>query len=435
MRLRSFFEWDSLWVQIFQVASLLKGPLVLLPVGILLSVEDQGFWFSFSSLGAAVILADLGFTTLLIQYVASEFSNSNNQSVGEVDGSAESYRFLQVALLFYAAVSILFFVVTVFVGDKWFFADSAWRYAWWVSCVGGLLYLLFTFMAAVMTGLGFVGAAYKGRALCSLLAAIFTCMFLLLGLSVWSLSLGLVISGALCVVIYYYKDRVFWDRCLSGLWRSRNSFRVLSPMLKVQMKFAVSWLFGFIIFQSYVPSVFKYVDAGSAGLLGFAIAILSALVNFSGSYITAKMPDISRLASQGKEQEALGLFSVSFYKRLVFQVLLMCTLILVVLLLSRYDIFSEKILPISHLVLLIFIYFCYGIISSWASYSRAHKEEVYVLHSAINAAGVVMAIGVGLVLAESIGVMLTVAAIFYAVVLMPWAYWIFISRRAVYLSS
>ncbi len=52
---------------------LFSGPALLILIPLYLSAEAQGYWYTFVSLAALAIFADMGFSTILLQFSAHEF--------------------------------------------------------------------------------------------------------------------------------------------------------------------------------------------------------------------------------------------------------------------------------------------------------------------------------------------------------------------------
>ena len=65
---------DFLNTLLNQGFKIVAGPLLLIFIPLFLLPEIQGYWFSFISLSALSVLADLGFTMIIMQYSAHEFA-------------------------------------------------------------------------------------------------------------------------------------------------------------------------------------------------------------------------------------------------------------------------------------------------------------------------------------------------------------------------
>ena len=57
-----------------QLYRLISGPLMLLFIPLYLTQEEQGYWYTFSSVAALSVFADLGFSNIILQFAAHEFA-------------------------------------------------------------------------------------------------------------------------------------------------------------------------------------------------------------------------------------------------------------------------------------------------------------------------------------------------------------------------
>ncbi|WP_235777316.1 hypothetical protein [Pseudomonas piscis] len=75
MNLKSLFDKDFRQTAINQVWKLFSGPLLLVLLPIYLTPEAQGYWYTFVSLAALAVFADMGFSAILLLFSAHEFAN------------------------------------------------------------------------------------------------------------------------------------------------------------------------------------------------------------------------------------------------------------------------------------------------------------------------------------------------------------------------
>ena len=66
-----------------QLYRLVSGPLMLLFIPLYLTQEEQGYWYTFSSVAALAVFADLGFSHIILQFSAYEFAflKFNNNAI------------------------------------------------------------------------------------------------------------------------------------------------------------------------------------------------------------------------------------------------------------------------------------------------------------------------------------------------------------------
>lgn len=77
-------ERDLLNTALSQIYRLLSGPMMLLFIPLFLTQEEQGYWYTFTSLAALVIFADLGFSNIILQFAAHEFAFLRFKNDGKI---------------------------------------------------------------------------------------------------------------------------------------------------------------------------------------------------------------------------------------------------------------------------------------------------------------------------------------------------------------
>jgi hypothetical protein len=65
---------DLINTAINQLYRLISGPLMLLFIPLYLTQIEQGYWYTFTSVAALAVFADLGFSNIILQFAAHEFA-------------------------------------------------------------------------------------------------------------------------------------------------------------------------------------------------------------------------------------------------------------------------------------------------------------------------------------------------------------------------
>jgi hypothetical protein len=146
----------------------------------------------------------------------------------------------------------------------------------------------------------------------------------------------------------------------------------LLPLLR---RYAVSWLSGYVIFQSLAPIAFRLLGPAEAGKVGLSLAAFTALYNLAFVLVVVKVPRINILVAQGQPAQA-----DATCRR---QALLACAALLVAnfgfyaFLFAIRDTYplQERLVGMSGLLLLSAAGFMQVVVSAWAIFIRAHKAE------------------------------------------------------------
>ena len=106
-----------------QIWRVFSGPLMLFCIPYFLSPETQGYWYTFISLAALSVLADLGFSNIVLQFSAHEFAflqfNQNNQLKGNREHLFRLADFFQFSLKWLFKVILIAFPL-IMIGGYFF---------------------------------------------------------------------------------------------------------------------------------------------------------------------------------------------------------------------------------------------------------------------------------------------------------------------------
>ena len=359
-----------------------------------LSPEEQGYYYTFNSLIALQIFAELGLNFAIVQFASHEMAQLTWQQDGTVTGSPQAKRRLQSLIQFSLAwfgVAALVMLLLLVPAGLFFFSNgetgtiaNSSLVASWVLLVTLTAINLFIGMAsAFLEGCGKVTQVAKMRLWQSVLAA--SMVWLVLGqggnlLALPASSLVMATVGMVWLSNYHYaffKDLLTYRTGLLGM-----SWRV--EIWPFQWRIALSYASGFLIFQIYNPFLFKTVGPVAAGQMGMSMQIFAAINGAAIVWITTKVPQYGQLIATGQRQQLNALFFRGFLQSTIF--LLLCLATLWILIYSLADsglIYSERLLPLSLLTILCFSSLANHIISAQASYLRAHKLEPFMFISVV----------------------------------------------------
>jgi hypothetical protein len=87
---KTIFSYDFRHTALNQIWRLFSGPALLILIPLYLTAEVQGYWYTFISLAALAVFADMGFSTILLQFSAHEFAHLKFNSDKTIFGSENS---------------------------------------------------------------------------------------------------------------------------------------------------------------------------------------------------------------------------------------------------------------------------------------------------------------------------------------------------------
>jgi len=385
---------DISWIILSKIWLTIKGPVTIYFIIKFLSPDQQGLWYTFINLGTLSIFAELGFTTIITQFVSHEFAflkEVNGILEGNKTNIERTVSLIRYSVRFYLYIIPISISILIIVGffyfsktfDKVFFV-------WAIYSVIGGANLLVSLFQAIYQGLDKIKHTQINILLGSLSMSIANWIFLWLHFNIWSLIIGNFIGILIMTFLLYRISPPFW-RQIKSLKLSRK-YTWFNEIMHLQWKYAVSWISGFFIFFLLVPSVFKYVGKVEAGQLGVTQAMINAISGIASSWVISKIPKFNMLVAMKRKDELDKLFTQSVFKGIIFQLVLSCFLVFFLILVRFYTSYGDRFLTILPTCLLLISQIAQSLINFMAFYMRAHKEEPLVYVSAINAILVVISI-------------------------------------------
>ena len=269
-----------------------------------LTKEEQGYYYTFASVLAIQGFFELGFTGIMTQFVAHEHAHLKWDIDGiGLDGESKFRSrlasLLHICVKWYSLVAILFLIVLQFAGT-FFFEEFGkdegvdWKLPWAIiSCMSA--WSLFTSpLFSFMNGLGLVKDMAKMNFYRTIVNTIILWGCLLFGLKLYSMAFSAIVS-ALFVLLYFATHNFF--KILLDIWKTEIQERVsyMKEIFPYQWKIALSWMSGYFIFNFMNPVIFATVGSVAAGQFGMSLNVLNQIRNFAMSWITTKIPLMSRL--------------------------------------------------------------------------------------------------------------------------------------------
>jgi len=373
------------------------GPVTVLFIAHFLSREQQGFYYTFSSLQALQIFFDLGMAFVIMQFASHEKAHLEWTCDKTLEGVAANKQrlasLLRLAVWWYGVISVLV-AVFLLVAGEWFFSTSAasssgnvtWRIPWALASIGTAGALFLTPIFGILEGCGKIAEIYGIRILQAVVSSLALWVTLVCGGGLYAASACSLVLPLVGAVWLFFHMPFF-----KNLWQTKSEpgnriswFKELWPL---QWKMSVSAASGYIIVQLVTPVLFRYQGPVLAGQFGMTQRIMDSISTVSFSWVSTKAAPIGSLIARKRYQEVLALHRKSTIQSmsvclLGFSVFLIGLKVLVIACPS----FSARFLPIS-----VTFFLCLNALFSVLSYcvavlARANKEEPFLVPSLIGAA-------------------------------------------------
>ncbi|MHB1677542.1 MAG: lipopolysaccharide biosynthesis protein [Sulfuriferula sp.] len=370
------------------------GLLTIVFVTRFLSPELQGYYFTFYSLIALQIFAEMGLNFAIIQFASHEMAKLAWTEDGTVSGIPEAKRRLQSLMHFavsWFGVGALLMVAVLLPVGIYFFNTAATKgveltnvgVPWSLLVVFTAVNLMITAAAALLEGCGKVAHVAVMRLVQLMFSVSAVWIVLSLGGNLYALAVNGFMTVLVGTVWLWSKYRSFFmdlfshSTSLPGInWRSE--------IWPFQWRIALSWLSGYLIFQFFTPLIFKTHGPIEAGKMGMSMQIIGAMNGTAMAWITTKAPTFGKLIATKQIKALDTLFfralAHSFYFLLLGVVCVWLGLFYLTTIASPY---ATRVLPLPLFSLLLLISLANQIVFAEAAYLRAYKQEPFMVLSVL----------------------------------------------------
>ena len=407
-----------------------------------LTKEEQGYYYTFASVLAIQGFFELGFTGIMTQFVAHEHAHLSWNTDGTSLEGEGRYRsrlasLLHICVKWYSVVAVLFLVALQVAGTFFFEEfgkdeDVDWKTPWIIISTMNAWSLFTAPLFSFMNGLGLVKDMAKINFYRTIVNTVILWSCLLLGLKLYSMAFSAIVS-AMFVILYFVTHKFF--KILIGIWKTYVHERVsyMKDIFPYQWRIALSWMSGYFIFNFMNPVIFASVGSVAAGQFGMSINVLNQIRNLAMSWITTKIPLMSRLIEM-KEYFDLD----RMFRRTVIQEVCVCLALLsgfwIVIIILREtqfsfggSVLSERFLDYLPLLLVTIPVVLQAVNDNFATYLRCHKKEPFLIISIVS--GIASAISI-LIMGKYFGLYgICGGYCFLAIAFFPWGYWIYKTKK------
>lgn len=369
------------WTAAARVWSLLAGPISLVLIATHLSVDEQGFYYTFASIVSFQVMFELGLGFVVLQFASHEKAFLEWQPDGTLGGSdVEKGRLAALfrkSLQWYAAATALT-IATLLIGGTIFFAFkpaavNGWESPWTALAIlaGGTL--LLTPFLSMLEGCGLLADVARMRTWQAIASNLTAWTVLIAGGRLWA---SPAITGASLVV--------------GGGWVLLTHRRFFSDLLRTpgagiswreevwpfQWRIAVSWISSYFIFHLFIPVLFSVSGPAAAGRMGMSLTLATAVYFVASSLLTTRLPRFGELIARREFAELDAQFFLATWRSLGVMALGAAALFGGTLALhATGHRWSERLLEPLPFALLLAALMANTVFLAQAVYLRAHKQE------------------------------------------------------------
>lgn len=371
-----------------------SGVVTLLLISTFLTAEEQGYFYTFSSIIAIQIIFELGFGVVLTQFCSSEMVKlyiHQNKLAGDEVALSRLLSLIRFSNKWSFCISILIILIITPIGYFFFSSEDNtstnkvfWFYPWITLVVVSGFTIFITPLIAIADGCGYIEQTSKVKFLQAMFSSliVWCCLISDNGLfAIVALPLSQCVFGFIWLKIKFSKIIIQAYRC-----KGRDVISWKNEILPMQWRIGVSWVCGYFIFQLFNPVAFKFFGAEFAGKLGISITVINLAMMLSLAWITTRMPEFGRLASEGKDKELSLRFKTAFIQSFSMLSLSIFCCVLALNIFEYLDInIGNRFLQLDMFILLSLAVLGNHIVACQASYIRIRKSEVHLTNAIITA--------------------------------------------------
>jgi O-antigen/teichoic acid export membrane protein len=378
-----------LWILITRLFQIIKSPVSATIQLLLLSPHDQGIWYTFGSLGALTVFAELGFTQIITQFVSHEYAHlsyTDGIICGEPYSLNRFFLLIKYALKFYLVIIPIAIIGLSIIGMNFFSRENvSVVIAWGIYSLAGGLTLLVSLFQAIYLGLDKVVDIQKNILANNILTTLIMWGFLLIGTGIFALAISSILSSIITVILLYRLCPKFWKQIKKSEKHARYNWG--KEIIPLQWKYAIGFISSYFSIQLIVPTVYRIDGNILSGQLGITMMLIAILRQISDAFIDAHFPRLNILIAQKKEQDCFNLFSHLFLCRIGINILGGIAIVLFTKMIYSFPI-GVRFLNIKLTILLVLFNIPINIIGALISYTIIHKDaSVHFLTILIGMAG------------------------------------------------
>lgn len=391
-------DQNQIMALLARAAQLLSGFVTIALVASFFDAQLQGYFYAFNSLIALQVFAEMGLSTVLVQFTAHEMGKLRWSDSKKLEGDPTSklrIKSLLIFSLYWFGSAIVILIFTLVPGGIWFFDSNNSImppniHTHWIFVVIFVSFnLAISAIFSIIEGTGRV-AEIAGARIVQFLGGSAICWICIvndMGLAAVAVQQAVM----LVIGILYLAFRFRWFISdLIRIPRGKGGINWRKELLPFQWRLSLSWLCGYLVFQLPIPLIFANHGPEAAGRMGMTMQLFSALSSICIIFLSARAPRFGVMISRDRFTECDELFHKSIvqsFAALTVTMIFMLACISVAVF-QKYS-FSYRILSLDECFLIAGA--CVGnhVVYALSIYLRCHKVEPFFVLSMVN--GILMA--------------------------------------------
>ena len=249
------------------------------------SPQDQGYWYIFISFAIISLIIDFGFSIILTQEVGHVFARYLDNKKLPVEFYSQVKSLGIHFIKFYIILLIIFCLYNLIVG---FFYFDLYQIEWFLYSF--LLCAQFSLTPFYHTYMGIdkVNEVQYSFFWGNFFGSISLILALYFGFHFYSLCISVGVNILVTAFIFFKKSFLFWV----NLFKAKSIVNEVNKnrLKSLQKDFAISWISGYFIYNTFVPFVGKAYGVEVAGQVGLIFNLASFMLTIAIVYSYNSIP-------------------------------------------------------------------------------------------------------------------------------------------------
>jgi len=367
--------------------SYLSYPITLGLIIKYLSLEQQGYYYTFFTLLSFSMFLELGLGVILTNFSSHEFSKLrwyNNHLTGDKIALKRSLLLIKKTIQWFSAIALIFFILMFFVG-KYFFSDLNSIYylnAWIIFIAVFSPGLIFSPFLSILQGFGKVKEVQTLIFFQVFFSIIAFWMGLLNDFNIYALVLQFAVQNLISSIYIFYK---YSKLIFHSLLENNKLFSWKNEILPLQLKTGFTWLVSYLGLNLLVPFSFKIFGPEAAGQIGMTFRIAEIVSIVCLAWTNTRVPLMGKMIASNEKDKFYNFFSKTLNSILVIGFLLMIAIFILFNLLDYFllNSFLQRVLSLQSIMIMAFGYYMFSISNYLAMTIRSFKDEKMILPNVI----------------------------------------------------
>lgn len=371
------------------IVKIFLNPIIVFFIPVFLNENQQGYWYTFGSIAALTTFADLGFTSIMTQYVAHEYAylkldKSSKIFVGSeehIKRMSSLFRFIIQWMRVVLAIALTAIIIVGFIMFSGSNDNVNWLMPWILYAVSSVYAFSSQVALSFFEGCDQFAITQKTHTLSGVFHCVATIGLLAAGMGLYALSLPLLLKGS----VAFLSIRKHFGTSVMQLRKEEGGEEIAwkKEFVPLLSRYAVSWISGYFASQIYNPLTFSLFGSSAAGKVGYSLSIVQAIYSVANAWSLISIPKYNMAVEKREWTYMDSLLKRNLIYSSVVYTIGICALYLTQRIPFLKTLIWSRLIFGQAMTALCGAYYISMISYAMSTYLRAHKKEPFLIPSVL----------------------------------------------------